>query len=103
VSTRTKVAILFGGRSAEHQISLLSAQNIYNALDRSRFEPVLIGIDQDGQWYYYGDQFQLENPDNPKTIRLTNKNTPVILSQICDDHRIHSRFLSPSQYSMCRS
>jgi len=95
VSTRTKVAILFGGRSAEHQISLLSAQNIYNALDRSRFEPVLIGIDQDGQWYYYGDQFQLENPDNPKTIRLTNKNTPVILSQICDDHRlIHAQELT---------
>jgi len=88
VSTKIKVAILFGGRSAEHQISLLSAQNIFNALDRGKYQPVLIGIDQDGQWYYYGDTFQLENPSDPKTIRLVNKDTPVILSQICDDHRL---------------
>lgn len=88
MSTKLKVAILFGGRSAEHQISLLSAQNIYNALDRSKYEPVLIGIDQDGQWYYYGDTFQLENIDDAKSIRLVKKDTPIILSQICNDHRL---------------
>lgn len=86
--TKTKVAILFGGRSAEHQISLLSAQHIHNALDRSKYEPVLIGIDQDGQWFYYGDTFQLENADDAKTIGLIKKHTPVILSQICNDHRL---------------
>ena len=88
MSTKTKIAILFGGRSAEHQISLLSAQNIYNALDRSKFEPVLIGIDQDGQWFYYGDTFQLENANEAKSIRLINKDTPVILSPVCNDHRL---------------
>lgn len=93
--TKTKIAILFGGRSAEHQISLLSAQNIYNALDRSRFEPVLIGIDQDGQWFHYGDTFQLENVDDAKSIRLINKDVPVILSPVCNDHRlIHAAELS---------
>ncbi|MBT8221215.1 MAG: D-alanine--D-alanine ligase [Bacteroidia bacterium] len=82
------VAILFGGRSAEHEISLLSAQNIFNALDREKYNPVLIGIDHFGQWYYYGDTFQLAHADDPKEIRLVNKSTPVILSQIADDHRL---------------
>ena len=40
---KTRVIILFGGRSAEHEISLLSARNVLSALDRTRFEPVLVG------------------------------------------------------------
>ena len=45
VSDRVKirVGIIFGGRSAEHEISILSARTVLEALDRSRFEPVLIG------------------------------------------------------------
>jgi D-alanine-D-alanine ligase len=48
---KTRVIVLFGGRSAEHEISLLSARNVVNALDRTRFEPVLIGIDKAGRWH----------------------------------------------------
>src|SRR6266513_5989606 len=48
-SEKIRVAILFGGQSAEHEISILSARNVLAALDRSRFEPVLIGIDKAGQ------------------------------------------------------
>jgi D-alanine-D-alanine ligase len=46
---KIRVAIIFGGRSAEHEISILSARNMLEALDRSRFEPVLIGIDKTGR------------------------------------------------------
>jgi len=48
---KTRVIILFGGRSAEHEISILSARNVLAALDRQRFEPVLIGIDRVGRWH----------------------------------------------------
>jgi D-alanine-D-alanine ligase len=41
---------LFGGQSAEHEISILSARNVLEALDPSRFEPLLIGIDKSGRW-----------------------------------------------------
>jgi len=41
---KIRVGILFGGQSAEHEISILSARNVLAALDRERFEPVLIGI-----------------------------------------------------------
>lgn len=45
-----RVGVLFGGRSAEHEISILSARNVIAALDRTRFVPVPIGIDRDGTW-----------------------------------------------------
>ena len=44
------VGILFGGKSAEHEISLLSAKNIFEAIDRERFEPIPIKIEKDGKW-----------------------------------------------------
>jgi D-alanine-D-alanine ligase len=49
--SRLRVGVIFGGRSAEHEVSLQSAKNIVDALDRSRFEPVLIGIDKEGRWH----------------------------------------------------
>lgn len=45
------VAVVFGGRSAEHEISLLSARNVVQALDREKYTPVLIGIDRAGRWF----------------------------------------------------
>ncbi|MDR1466439.1 MAG: D-alanine--D-alanine ligase [Treponema sp.] len=44
------VAILFGGKSAEHEVSVQSAKNILDALDRNKYHPILIGIDKDGIW-----------------------------------------------------
>ena len=38
--SKVRVGIIFGGRSAEHEVSLQSARNIVDALDRTRFEPV---------------------------------------------------------------
>ncbi len=50
MSQRT-LALIFGGPSAEHDISLVSARCILAALDRQQFAPVLLGIARDGQWY----------------------------------------------------
>ena len=49
----TNVAILFGGISTEHDISLKSADNVISALPVDRFNPVLIGIDRAGSWFHY--------------------------------------------------
>lgn len=48
---RLRVAILFGGKSAEHEISILSAKNIVEAMNQRKYEPVLIGIDKKGRWF----------------------------------------------------
>lgn len=48
---KIRVGILFGGRSAEHEGSLRSARSIIDAIDRNKYEVVLIGIDKKGQWH----------------------------------------------------
>ena len=45
------LAILFGGQSAEHEVSIRSAKNIFEALDKEKYDPVLIGIDKNGDWH----------------------------------------------------
>jgi D-alanine-D-alanine ligase len=76
---KTIVGILFGGKSAEHEISLLSAKNIYEAIDRTRFEPVLIGIDKSGRWLLNDAEKFLLNADNPSLISLNSEGKPVAL------------------------
>jgi D-alanine-D-alanine ligase len=48
-SSKLRVAVLFGGRSAEHEISLLSARFVVESLDRAKYEPILVGIDKSGR------------------------------------------------------
>jgi D-alanine-D-alanine ligase len=48
--TRTRLAILYGGRSAEHQVSVVSARSVMEALDPDRFEVVPIAITRQGAW-----------------------------------------------------
>src|SRR3979409_1191776 len=47
---KIKVGILFGGRSGEHEVSLLSAASVVNAIDKTKYEVVPIGITKDGRW-----------------------------------------------------
>jgi D-alanine-D-alanine ligase-like ATP-grasp enzyme len=47
---RLKVGILFGGRSAEHEVSVVSAQAVMAALDAQRFQAVPIGVTKQGTW-----------------------------------------------------
>lgn len=56
-TNKIRVAVLFGGRSAEHEVSLLSAANVIQFLDQSRFEVIPIGIDKKGNWFLGHDIF----------------------------------------------
>src|SRR5215471_15145668 len=47
---KLRVALLFGGRSAEHDVSLMSAANVYRALDPERYEVVPIAVARTGEW-----------------------------------------------------
>ena len=50
MTKKIRVAILFGGKSAEHEVSLRSAKNVVEAMDKKKYEPVLIGINKTGRW-----------------------------------------------------
>src|SRR6202051_3768520 len=53
--SKLRVGILFGGRSGEHEVSLLSAASVLNAIDKDKYEVVPIGITKDGRWLTAGD------------------------------------------------
>jgi D-alanine-D-alanine ligase len=74
---KLRVAVLFGGRSAEHEISLLSARFVVEALDRAHFEPVLIGIDKSGRWLLQEEALLLGAARDPRLARL-NQSAPDV-------------------------
>ena len=52
---KLRVGILFGGRSGEHEVSLLSAASVLSAIDKNKYEVVPIGITKEGRWLTAGD------------------------------------------------
>ncbi|MER6947100.1 D-alanine--D-alanine ligase family protein [Nonomuraea sp. NPDC000554] len=48
--SKPRIAVVFGGRNSEHAVSLMGAGSVLEAIDRSRYEVIPIGIAQDGRW-----------------------------------------------------
>ena len=76
---KLRVAILFGGRSAEHEISLLSARFVVESLDPARFEAVLVGIDKAGRWLLQDAARLLAQGRDPRAVALDESRPPVLL------------------------
>lgn len=72
MAKKIRVGILFGGKSAEHEVSLQSAKNVYDAIDKNKYEVTLIGIDKQGRWYLSSEKQFLLSVDNPKLIKFKN-------------------------------
>jgi D-alanine-D-alanine ligase len=77
---RLRVAVIFGGRSAEHEISLLSARFVVESLDRDRFEPVLVGIDKSGRWLLQEEALLLGAARDPRLCKLNTAMPDVALA-----------------------
>jgi D-alanine-D-alanine ligase len=68
---KLRIGILFGGRSGEHEVSLLSAASILNAIDRTKYEVIPIGITKQGQWLTQTEaQKLLEGNTKPAPVPL---------------------------------
>lgn len=80
-SPRSKktVALLVGGPSTEHSISLLSSIQVIQALDRQQYELLLIGIDQQGTWWRCDEADYLQYPEDPARIQLRVSGEPLVL------------------------
>lgn len=92
---KLRVGILFGGRSGEHEVSLLSAASILKAIDRTRYDVVPIGITKAGRWVTASDAHALlgrnQPPPNPRlagdpestsTAELLRSGDPVIVPPV---------------------
>ncbi|WBU48452.1 D-alanine--D-alanine ligase [Kosakonia pseudosacchari] len=76
---KLRVGVVFGGKSAEHEVSLQSAKNIVDAMDKSRFDVVLLGIDKQGQWHVSDANNYLLNASDPARIALNPSANSVAL------------------------
>jgi D-alanine-D-alanine ligase len=71
---KINVGILFGGKSAEHEVSIQSAKNIYEAIDKIKYHVTMIGISKQGQWHLDNSFAQgiipshVEHSENPEKI-----------------------------------
>jgi len=79
-SRKLKIALIFGGKSVEHEVSLQSAKNVIEALDKDKYEIVLIGINKDGSWNLKEQGNFLLNSSDPKLISL-NQNLSNLKQQ----------------------
>ena len=67
---RTRIALVFGGRSSEHAVSCATAASVLEALDRDRYDVVPVGIARDGHWVLA--------PDDPAALRLSAGHVPAV-------------------------
>lgn len=90
--TKKTVGVIFGGKSAEHEVSLQSAKNIVDAIDKEKYDVVLIGIDKNGKWHLNDQSTYLLHADNPKLIQLNQSNDAVaIVPGEGDNQLIHAK------------
>jgi D-alanine-D-alanine ligase len=66
MAKKIKVGVVFGGRSGEHEVSLVSAKGIMNAMDREKYEIVPIGITKEGRWIASGDPMKALEAGTPE-------------------------------------
>jgi D-alanine-D-alanine ligase len=85
---KIKVAVVFGGRSAEHEVSLQSAKNVIESLNKEVYEPVLIGIDRTGRWFLNENSMHLLHSENPKMIQLADQKNEVALTPTGKSRRL---------------
>jgi D-alanine-D-alanine ligase len=76
MARKLRVGVLFGGRSGEHEVSLLSAASILKAVDRRKFDVVPIGITKDGHWLAAGEATNLLEGDSSAVVRRLRAGDP---------------------------
>ncbi|QEI09020.1 D-alanine--D-alanine ligase [Pigmentiphaga aceris] len=76
---KLRAGIIFGGKSAEHEVSLQSAKNIVDAIDKNKFDVTLLGIDKQGQWHVSDVSNYLHNANDPARIALHHSRQHVAL------------------------
>jgi D-alanine-D-alanine ligase len=76
MAKKLRVGILFGGRSGEHEVSLLSAASVLKAIDRKKFDVTPIGITKEGHWLAAGDARGLLEGDESAVARRLRAGDP---------------------------
>src|SRR3989442_5629066 len=101
---KLRVGILFGGRSGEHEVSLLSAASILNAIDRTKYEVIPIGITKQGQWLTSNEATRLLSGDTkPAPVLLKSPKTKSIDLSASADVALQNTALAQQNGSLAQS
>lgn len=77
---KKKVALVFGGKSAEHEVSINSAKNIYKAIDKKKYDTILIGISKQGTWYQFSSEDVFQAHKSLEDGQLQNEHMISLIS-----------------------
>jgi D-alanine-D-alanine ligase len=89
--SRLKVGVLFGGSSAEHEVSILSARNVLAALDPELFESVPIAITRNGRWLLQSTERLLREKGDPRLAQIDAGGQEITLWEGPDSQASHGR------------
>lgn len=78
---KLNLVVLVGGKSPEHNISLISGYSVVNALNKEKYNILVVGIDKTGQWWLQDTEHFSDHRDDPQRIVLSKSDTRVVLSQ----------------------
>ena len=78
MARKLRVGVLFGGRSGEHEVSLLSAASVLKAIDRKKFDVVPIGITKEGRWLAAAEAHNLLESDTSAVARRLRAGDPEV-------------------------
>ncbi|MGW2095870.1 D-alanine--D-alanine ligase family protein [Promicromonospora sukumoe] len=92
---KTRVVVLFGGRSGEHGISVATAGGVMGAIDRSKYEVVPVGITPNGQWVIAADEPERWAITDGKAAEVPAATAEVVLPLTVGDSAL--RVLEPGQ------
>lgn len=101
-NSKIRLGIIFGGKSGEHEVSLLSAASVIRAVDKGKYQLVFIGITKDGQWKLFeGSEDAIEDGSWEKTAKPFNPGNikeaidfalPIMHGPYCEDGKIQGFF-----------
>ncbi|HAJ44413.1 MAG: D-alanine-D-alanine ligase [Candidatus Azambacteria bacterium GW2011_GWE1_42_9] len=76
---KTKVAVVFGSRSVEHEVSIMTAMQVFKNIDRDKYEVIPIYIDKTGRWFV---DKKLEKLESYKNLKLTDIKAPEYIFNV---------------------
>lgn len=74
---KIRVALVFGGKSGEHEVSVVSALAAYKALDPAKYDVTLVGIDRTGRWLLPEKSLLLAHAANPRLVKLEKERAAI--------------------------
>lgn len=85
MSAKKNILLLYGGKSVEHEISIRSARNVFDNIDKGSYEVVLVGIDKEGVWRLNGE-VSSSLSDGEKVSPVPSAGQPMLIS--LENHRL---------------